>query len=84
MAKHYSGDNPYLEDAVPCPDCGKVPYERIGECAPFVLCGIPLAGAGYGTYLVCGGCGKRTQAYSKPWQAYLDWNERYSKTQKGD
>ena len=83
MTKHYSDDNPYLEDAVPCPDCGNVPHERVGECSPVVICGVPLAGAGYGTYLVCS-CGKRTQAHMQPWQAYLDWNERYGKTPKGE
>lgn len=79
----YSDENPYLEDAVPCPSCRKTPYERIGECRPIVICGIPLAGAGYGTYLICGGCGARTQAYWQPWQAYLEWNEKIQKEMVG-
>ena len=79
---HYTDNNPYLDDAVPCPDCGKIPHERIGRCDPFIICGIPVNGAQYGTYLVCGGCGKRTLTFSKPWEAYLDWNRKNIKPQK--
>lgn len=75
MPEYYTDDNPYLDDAVSCPKCGNIPYERIGQDAPIMLCGIPLP-TGYGTYLECG-CGNRTQTYRQPWRAYLEWNKKY-------
>ena len=69
----YNNDNPYLDDAVPCVQCGELPTERIGKALPFYICNIPVDG-GYGTVLSCK-CGRRTNARTQPWEAYIDWNE---------
>jgi hypothetical protein len=68
----YNDDNPYLEDALPCPECGEVPYERIVKCPCWSICGIPVDG-GYGTALMCD-CRNETRSHEKPWKAYIDWN----------
>lgn len=63
----------YLDDATPCNECSVEPSERIGKCQPFIMCGIPLDG-GYGTYLRCPVCGKKTPAFDSIMDAYWSWN----------
>ena len=79
---NYSNNNPYLEDAIPCPDCGKVPSEIITKGPPIFLCGIPVGGD-YGTALRCHYCGKQSAVYHQPWEAYLDWNRRFGEIGNG-
>lgn len=72
----YNNDNPYLEDAVPCPSCGRIPSEIIAKSPPFFICGIPV-GSDYGTVLRCRTCDKQTSVCHQPWEAYLEWNNKY-------
>lgn len=68
----------YLEDATPCTECGKIPFERIEKCPPIIICGIETD-AGYGTQLICMKCKKKTVAYPNPQDAFRAWNERVNK-----
>ena len=62
-----------MVEAIPC-KCGTTPRERIGEGFPLVICGIPTHTT-IGTYLYCPNCGKRTNAFREPYEAYNAWNK---------
>lgn len=68
----------YLEDATPCTECGAEPSELIAQSYPIVICGVSLRSF-YGTVLKCPKCGKRTNAFQNPQEAYRDWNENINK-----
>lgn len=72
----------YLDDATPCITCDRVPIERIGQCEPFIMCGIEVGPRGYGTYLWCPTCGKKTVAYTNPQLAFKSWNEVVNKKEE--
>lgn len=69
----------YLEDATYCTNCNRPPVELIGQCEPFIMCGIEVGPREYGTYLWCPECGKKTVAYTNPQGAYKEWNEVINK-----
>lgn len=68
----------YIEDATPCVQCDVEPMERIEEADPVIICGIPC-NTYYGTRLRCRKCGKHTGVYTKPGEAFREWNTKINK-----